>query len=128
MTDNLTERMVGNMDHQWIDVGFWVQPNGHVDDLQMLRHGTGGTDWSAPLLRAISGRLYSRADRATYRLERYTYTSELHNEGTGTHIAVRSPRARVEYFDLMANPPADPNRPGGPDPAGQPVQQQRRPA
>jgi len=115
MTDNLTERLVGPMDRQWIDVGFWVQPDGHVDDLQILRHGTGGTDWSPPLLRAIQGRLYSRADRATYRLERYTYTSELHNEGTtGSHIAARSPRARVEYLDLMANPPADPERPAQP--------------
>lgn len=112
-TDNLAERLVDNMDHQWIDVGFWVQPDGHVDDLQVLRNGTGGTGWSAPLLRAIRGRLYSRADHATYRLERYTYTSELHNSGTGTHIAARSPRARVEYFDLMANPPAD--RPAQPD-------------
>ena len=111
MVDNLTEGLVGNMDHQWIDVGFWVQPDGHVDDLQVLRHGTGGSGWSTPLLRAIRGRLYSRADRATYRLERYTYTSELHNTGTGTHIANRSPRARVEYFDLMANTPADPNAP-----------------
>ena len=118
MTDNLTERMVGNMDRQWIDVGFWVQPDGHVDDLQILRHGTGRTDWSAPLLRAIRGRLYSRADRATYRLERYTYTSELHLAGTGTHIAARSPRARVEYLDLMANPPAQPEPPSQP---GQPT-------
>lgn len=116
MTDNLAERMVGPMDRQWIDVGFWVRPDGHVDDVQILRHGTGAVDWSPPLLRAISGRLYSRADRATYRLERYTYTSELHNSGTGTHLAVRSPRARVEYFDLMANPPADPNPPA---PAGE---------
>jgi hypothetical protein len=124
-TDNLAERLVENMDRKWIDVGFWVQPDGHVDDLQILRQGIGGTAWSAPLLRAIRGRLYSRADRATYRLERYTYTSELHNTGTGTRIAARSPRARVEYFDLMANPPDAPDRPGQPDqpaPGSQPAQ------
>jgi len=114
-TDNLDERLVENMDRKWIDVGFWVQPDGRVDDLQILRQGVGGTGWSAPLLRAIRGRLYSRADRATYRLERYTYTSELHNTGTATRIAVRSPRARVEYFDLMANPPDAPDRPAQPD-------------
>lgn len=122
MADNLAERLVGNMEDKWIDVGFWVQPDGRVDDLQVLRHGAGGTGWAPPLLNAIRGRLYSRADRATYRLERYTFTSELHTTGTGTHLPVRSPRARVEYFDLLANPPAETSQPAPASPAGQPTQ------
>lgn len=110
-TDNLAERLTDTFDDKWIDVGFWVQPDGQVDDLQLLRRGRGGGGWEAPLLEAIRGRRYSPADRPTYRLERYTYTATFHNTGTGTHIPDRSPRARIEYLDLTAG--AEPPERGG---------------
>jgi tetratricopeptide (TPR) repeat protein len=102
LTDNLAERMTDTFDDKWIDVGFWVQPDGQVDDLQLLRRGPGGGGWEAPLLESIRGRRYSPADRPTYRLERYTYTATWHTTSTGSHIPDRSPRARIEYLDLTA--------------------------
>ena len=56
---NLAERLTDKFDDKWIDVGFWVQPDGRVDDLQLLRRGPGGGGWAAPLLESIRGRRYS---------------------------------------------------------------------
>lgn len=95
---NPARRYGGNFDKIWIDVGFWVQPNGRVADLEILRK-SGEASWASPLLKSIAGRLYAPAPDAAYRLERYTYTSGYEDQ-TGSHIKLRSPRARVEYFDL----------------------------
>jgi hypothetical protein len=100
-TPNGAQRMTENFVEKWIDVGFWVQPDGRIDDLRVLRRSR-GSGWEAPLLESIRGRRYSPGDRPTYRLERYTYISTLDFTATGTHIPDRSPRARVEYLDLTA--------------------------
>jgi hypothetical protein len=105
LIDNLGERMTENFEDKWIDVGFWVQPDGRVDDVQLLRRRSPGS-WEGPLLESIRGRRYSPGERPTYRRERYTFTSTLHNTATGTHIADRSPRGRIEYLDLTAAPQA----------------------
>jgi hypothetical protein len=102
MTANLTQRMTENFEEKWIDVGFWVQADGRVDDLQILRRSR-GAGWETPLLASIGGRRYSPGPRPTYRLERYTFISTLDFTGTGTHIPDRSPRGRIEYLDLTAN-------------------------
>ena len=99
-TANLTERMTDTYNNTWIDIGFWVQPDGRVDDLQLLRQGRGTGGWEAPLLASIRGRRYTPADQPTYRIERYTYTATLHYTATGSHISDRSPRGRIEYLDL----------------------------
>jgi hypothetical protein len=102
--DNLTgmgnpaRRYAGNFDKLWIDVGFWVQPNGRVSDLEVLRKG-GSSSWAKPLLRSIEGRLYAPAREAAYRMERYSFTSGYEAQ-TGTYLRQRSPQARVEYLDL----------------------------
>jgi hypothetical protein len=88
----------GNFDKMWVDVGFWVQADGKVTDLEVVRK-QGDPSWSEPLLRSIAGRLYAPARSPAYRLERYSYTSEWQDQ-TGSHIKRRSPRARVEYIDL----------------------------
>lgn len=111
LIDNLSERLTDTFEDKWIDVGFWVQPEGQVEDLQVLRHGRAGEDWADPLLVSIRGRRYSASERPTYRLERYTYTSTLHTTGTGTHIPDRSPRARIEYLDLTAAQPRETSPP-----------------
>lgn len=102
LTSNLQDRMVGNMDDEWIDVAFWITPEGAVDELQIVRRGPRNGKWEGPLLRSIEGRRYSASAEGarTYRLERYTYTSERRFDGSGSRISQRSPRARVEYFDL----------------------------
>jgi len=101
-TSNLGDRLVENVADKWIDVGFWVQPDGRVEGLEIVR-SRNDTSWAEPLLRSIRGRRYATSeDASTYQLERYTYTSGYNESGTGSRIAGRSARARVEYFDLSA--------------------------
>jgi len=95
---------VENFDKRWIDVGFWITPEGRVSDMDILRH-SGPTYWAQPLLTSIGGRIYSPAgdvgSPGNYRVERYSYTS-LWMDRTGTHLRQRGPNARVEYLDLTA--------------------------
>jgi hypothetical protein len=95
---NPAYRYGGNFDDMWIDVGFWVQANGHVSDVKILRKSSGAS-WADPLLKSIGGRLYAPLERPSYRQERYTYTAGWETQ-TGSRIKRRSPRARVEYLDL----------------------------
>lgn len=97
---SVSTRIPGNFEDKWIDVGFWIQPDGRVQDLEIVRSG-GTSDWASPLIDSIRGRTYTASDagESTYRLERYTYTSG-YEQQTGSRMLRRSPDARVEYFDL----------------------------
>jgi hypothetical protein len=113
---NNADRMTGNFDDKWIDVSFRIRPDGRVEDLEIARQSA-DPHWADPLLASIRGRRYSAGDGATYRLECYTYTSGFEHNTTGTHIAARSARARVEYFDLgegVAAPESAPAAPAAP--------------
>jgi hypothetical protein len=94
-----------NFDDRWVDVGFWVTPEGRVGDAEILR-SQGSTSWAPPLLKSIAGRIYSPvADPGgTYRVERYSYTSLWRSDVTGTRMRQRSPNARIEMLDLTAEP------------------------
>jgi hypothetical protein len=115
---NINTRVTDVFEDQWIDVGFWVEADGHVDGLEIVRK-RGSTDWADPLLRSIGGRVYTASadGTPTFRLERYTYTAPMERV-TGSRIMQRSPRARVEYYDLSTGepPPEDvvPGRPARP--------------
>ncbi len=90
-----------NVEDEWMDVGFRITPEGRVADLKVLRR-SGDNGWAPPLLNSIAGRRYTPGkdnDRASMRVERYTYTSGL-EKGATTRVAVHSPKGRVEYFDL----------------------------
>jgi len=100
-------RITENYEDKWIDVGFWILPDGHVSGVEVLRSGARDDDWARPLLTSVRGRTYSTADEATYRLERYTLTAGFES-ATGTRIARRGPGARVEMLDLTANQPEPP--------------------
>jgi hypothetical protein len=95
-----------NFDDRWVDVGFWVTPEGRVSDMEILR-SSGPTYWTKPLLASVEGRIYSPAPagsiEGTYRVERYTFTS-LWEDRTGTRLRQRSANARIEYLDLTADP------------------------
>lgn len=99
-TDTFTDR--------WVDVGFWVKPDGRVSELEILRE-SGTTDWAKPLLKSIGGRIYTSSDAngpdGVYRVERYSYTS-FWGAQTGTRIRQRGADARVEFLDLTADPDA----------------------
>jgi hypothetical protein len=103
---NTLSRLTVNYEDKWIDVGFWVLPDGHVSGLEIIRRGS-GVDWADPLLTSIRGRLYSTAPEASYRLERYTFTAIMQT-ATGTRIPRHSPRSRVEYLDLTVDGEAPP--------------------
>ncbi len=107
---NLANRMTEQMEDQWIDVAFRIRADGSVEDVQVSgRRGSPG--WEGPLLQSIAGRRYSTtADGSqTQRLERYTYTSRLTRQVTGSRIPDRSPSGRVEYTLLSeTNLPPDP--------------------
>jgi hypothetical protein len=97
---------------RWVDVGFWVTPEGKVTDPEILR-SSGTTSWSDELMRSIAGRVYmplSNPDGA-YRVERYSYTS-LWEARSGTRVRQRSANARIEYVDLTADPAPPAPAPG----------------
>ncbi|MGZ8360776.1 MAG: hypothetical protein ACXWUX_09680 [Allosphingosinicella sp.] len=97
-----------NYEDEWIDVGFWVLPDGHVANVDILRRGA-GADWAGPILASIAGRRYSTAGEASYRLERYTFTAG-YGPVTGSRIEQRTARPRVEMLDLSEGetPPPTP--------------------
>jgi hypothetical protein len=98
-----------NFENTWVDVGFWVLPDGTVANLEVVRRGA-DPGWADPLLDSIRGRRYTAAADASYRLERYSYTADFVRQ-TRTRIPQRSSNARVEYLDLtIAEAPA----PSGP--------------
>jgi tetratricopeptide (TPR) repeat protein len=109
-SQNTLRRLPENYVDKWIDVGFWVQPDGSVEGLEILRRGA-GAGWADPLLESIRGRRYSTGEEPTYRLERYTFTAGWEIV-TGSRIRQRGPGARVEYLDLtVSNPPPPPAAP-----------------
>jgi hypothetical protein len=100
-----TRLMAGNnFSDRWVDIGFWVTPQGKVSDPEVLR-SHGSLDWTKPLLRQIEGRIYTPVDQpgGTYRVERYTYTAFWMRDVTGSHIRQRSPNVKIEYLDLTAD-------------------------
>ncbi len=116
-TGNSLMRLPENMRSMWIDIGFWVMPDGSVAGLELLRQGA-DPGWADPLLESVRGRRYSTASEPTYRVERYSYTSRL-EAATGSRGTAHSPRARAEYFDLTdpgQRPPGPPPTPAAPRP------------
>jgi hypothetical protein len=69
---------------QWIDAGFWIRPDGRVDEVEILR-GSKSHPWARGILAQISGRRYApfagAADGSAsslggyYRIERVTRRS-----------------------------------------------------
>jgi tetratricopeptide (TPR) repeat protein len=105
-----------NFEDKWIDVGFWVMPDGRVSGLEILRQGS-NPDWADPLIASMRDRRYTPAAEPSYRLERYTYTSD-YEQVLRTRIPQRSRRARVEFIDLTTGeaPPVPP--PAAASPSG----------
>lgn len=89
---------------KWIDVGFWVDERGHVEEPEVLRSG-GKPDWAEIVLEAVGKRIYAPAagkDGETHRsfmVERYTLTAYW-TWNTGSRAKVRSRSPRIERLDL----------------------------
>ena len=105
MTEHPDLVPANDFDDNWVDVGFWVTPDGKVNDAEVLR-SRGDTFWAQPLLRSVQGRIYSPSSDpdGTYRVERYTWTSLWEYDHTGTHMRQRSAAGRIEFLDLTAEP------------------------
>lgn len=99
-----------NFDDQWIDVGFYVAPDGKVSDAGVLRQSASLKDfWVAPVLKSINSRRYAplpldKDDPGVFRIERFTLTSRW-EEDVRSRIRVRGPAPRVESLDLSIDPP-----------------------
>lgn len=91
-----------SFEKKWVDVGFWVEADGQVRDVEILR-SSGSAYWTDPLLASIKGRIYAPLNdpAGSYRVERHTYTSFLEAR-SGSRIKQRSANARIETLDLSA--------------------------
>lgn len=98
------------VERRWIDVGFWITPEGRVDDVEILRGNRQEAYWTDPVVKHIKSRVYAPfapdARDSLFRVERYTLTS-LWGTTTGTHLRVRSPQTRYEQLDLTPDAPAN---------------------
>lgn len=97
-------------DDQWVDVSFYVAPDGHVTDVGVLRASPKleSKDWVRPILGSIALRRYlplkrEANDPGALRVERYTLTSLLEVR-LGSRIPQRSPEPRIETLDLSIDP------------------------
>jgi hypothetical protein len=95
---------------EWIDAGFWVRPDGRVDEVEILR-GSKSHPWDAGILAQISGRRYAPSAGGTdasiassggiYRIERVTRRSQ-YVMPVGSLITRRVADGGFETLDLTA--------------------------
>lgn len=101
-TDRLTTPQLNKP--RFIDVGFWVRPDGTTDEAEVLR-AQGPDGWHGAVIQSIASRLYApldldRTSPGFFQVERYTITSRFAEESTGTRIRRREPGFRIERLDL----------------------------
>lgn len=95
---------------QWIDVAFWIGPDGRTRDAALLRqseHYSGG--WNKRVLESLASRRYvplalPPGDPGLLRVERYTITSRLATK-LGSRIPQPTGLPRVEVLDLTMDAP-----------------------
>jgi hypothetical protein len=87
---------------RWVDIGYWIKPDGRVDDVRFLR-GSPRLGWAQPLVGYINSRRYSPVTGGAghYKVERYTLTA---NYGTpiGSLIRRRGSNMRYEVMAVTA--------------------------
>jgi hypothetical protein len=88
---------------RWVDVGYWIRPDGSVDDIEVLR-GSRTRGWEAPVLSNIASRRYAptRDPVGQYRVERYTLTADYFNP-SGSLIRRRGLNPRFEMQPLTGS-------------------------
>lgn len=92
----------------WVDIGFWIRPDGRVDDAEVLR-ASGDQAWTKDLVKAVRARRYAPYQAAPgaegrYKIERVTLTYE-HVTPAGSLIRRRSgmPSFRFEELKIEEN-------------------------
>lgn len=89
-------------DDAWIDVGYWIDADGRVGEVEVLRNGA-SPSWAEPLLHSIRSRIFSASadGEPSYRVERYTLTAPLEiDHGGRGGMGRRAGAARIEVLDL----------------------------
>ena len=101
---------------KWADIGFWINAEGQVEDIEVLR-AKGATTWLKPVAANIATRIYAPLKRGGedpitgfYMIERYSLTANKSNQTTGTRLSQREPILRIERLDIT---PDDYQRPEG---------------
>lgn len=99
-----------SFDDQWVDLSFYVTPDGRVADVGVLRTSPklDGDDWVKPILGTIAQRRYlplkrDPNDPGVLRVERYTFTSWM-ADGVASRIQIRSPAPVLHVLDLSVDP------------------------
>ena len=88
---------------QWVDIGFWIKPDGKTDDAEILR-GSRSTGWAGYLVKQVSARRYPGTDgaagaRGVYRVERFSLRGT-YQTPTGSLINRRAGPGELEVLDL----------------------------
>lgn len=88
---------------RWVDIGYWIKPDGRVDDVRFLR-GSPRLAWAQPLVGYINSRRYSPVTGGTghYKVERYTLTS---NYTTPIGSLIRRRGSNMRYEVMAVNAP-----------------------
>jgi hypothetical protein len=99
-----------SVEDNWVDIGFWVAPDGATTDIEILRQSQKDIGWTKPVITSIKSRIYSPVkaepgDPGFYKVERYSLTAYW-EEQLGTRIRQRGPRAKIERIDLSEDAPA----------------------
>lgn len=100
-----------NVNNRWIDVGFWVESDGRVREVEILRHEGDANWWADSVRRSILSRAYTPlaqeddgvASPGFYMVERYTLTARYSTECTGTRLRCREGELQVERMDLTVD-------------------------
>lgn len=103
---SLNRLTITDMGDRWVDIGFWVNPDGRVADVEVLR-GKGPRDWLKPVFTHLNSRAYAplkkdgnSAAPGFYLIERYTLTGRWQDDTTGTRMRRREATPRIERLDI----------------------------
>jgi len=95
-----------NVDNRWVDIGFWINSEGRVEEPEILR-SEGKTNWVKPVLKSIRSRRYTPTLKTAtdsnpgfYAVERYSLTAKWEKGGTGSRMRKRSANYSIERIDL----------------------------
>ena len=88
---------------RWADIGYWIRPDGHTADVEMLRT-TGLGQWRAGILRHVGARRYvplalDSSSPGIYRIDRFTVRA-IFGVPLGSRIPSRMGPLTVHVVDL----------------------------
>lgn len=88
---------------RWADIGYWIRPNGHTADVEMLRT-SGLGQWRVGILRHVGARRYvplavDPSSPGIYRIDRFTVRA-VFGVPLGSHIPSRMGPLTVHIVDL----------------------------